>query len=275
MHRSYQSILPTHNKLLQKRWDTTYYNEHRRKVRDVRPMVDTKAPPTYMHLHLKLKKLQLEEERLATIERDNRILLEKMSYIMRTRGRVDNRNNYEYKSLNREKRQRELLRVTKENQAILYRINMRRPEYSHQKWQNDWEENQKFMDNISHYPQDWWIKDSEKTPRKSDSEEADKDQSTEDQERSDEEEDKNKQEEEEAKKKEEQQKKKEEEERKKKEEAEKQKEKERKAEEEKRIAAEEQKKKDEEAQKAAQESQEQEIPVENETAAPNPVESTA
>ena len=41
--------------------------------------------------------LQLEEERLATIERDNRILLEKMSYIMRTRGRVDNRNNYEYK----------------------------------------------------------------------------------------------------------------------------------------------------------------------------------
>ena len=40
---------------------------------------------------------QLEEERLATIERDNRILLEKMSYVMRTRGRVDNRNNYEYK----------------------------------------------------------------------------------------------------------------------------------------------------------------------------------
>ena len=40
---------------------------------------------------------QLEEERLATIERDNRILLEKMSYIMRTRGRIDNRNNYEYK----------------------------------------------------------------------------------------------------------------------------------------------------------------------------------
>jgi len=151
---------------LQKRWDTTYYNEHRRKVRDVQPMVDTKAPPTYMHLHLKLKKLQLEEERLATIERDNRILLEKMSYIMRTRGRVDNRNNYEYKSLNREKRQRELLRVTKENQAILYRINMRRPEYSHKKWQSQWEENQKFMDNISHYPQEWWVQEPQRSPRR-------------------------------------------------------------------------------------------------------------
>jgi len=156
MHRCYQSILPTHNKLLQQRWDTTYYNEHRKKVAEARPMVDTKPPQTYMHLHLKLKKLQLEEERLAVIERDNRILLEKMAYIMRTRGRVDNKNNYEYKSLNREKRMRELLRVTQENQEILKRITMRKPEYDHQKWLDEWEENLQFMDNISSYPRDWW-----------------------------------------------------------------------------------------------------------------------
>lgn len=162
MHRSYQSILPTHNKLLQKKWDDTYYNEHRRKVRTAHSMVDTRAPPTYMHLHLKLKKLQLEEERLATIERDNRILLEKMSYVMRTRGRVDNRNNYEYRSLNREKRQRELLRVTKENQSILTRITSRSPEYSVQRWNTQWEDNQKFMDNIAHFPKDWWVEQQKK-----------------------------------------------------------------------------------------------------------------
>merc|ERR1712134_170932 len=51
-------------------------------------------------MHLKLKKLQVEEERLAVVERDNRILLEKMSYIMRTKGLVDNWNNYTQKSLN-------------------------------------------------------------------------------------------------------------------------------------------------------------------------------
>lgn len=28
-------------------------------VRDAAPMVDTRAPQTYMHLHLKLKKLQV------------------------------------------------------------------------------------------------------------------------------------------------------------------------------------------------------------------------
>ena len=63
---------------------------------------------------------QLEEERLATIERDNRILLEKMSQIMRTKGRVDNWNDYSAKSLNRTKRQQELLRVTHENQVFQY-----------------------------------------------------------------------------------------------------------------------------------------------------------
>ncbi|KAF6022562.1 hypothetical protein EB796_019133 [Bugula neritina] len=75
-----------------------------------------------------------------------------MSYIMRTQGRVDNRNNYEYKSLNREKRQRELLRVTRENQAVLQRILNRKPEYHRSQWQKDWENNLKFMDSISAYP---------------------------------------------------------------------------------------------------------------------------
>ncbi|CAH1794411.1 unnamed protein product [Owenia fusiformis] len=161
MHRSYQSILPTHNKLLQQKWDDTYYNEHKKKVKEARSMVDTKAPRTYLHLHLKPKKLQLEEERLATIERDNRILLEKMAYIMRTRGRVDNWNNYEYKSLNREKRQRELLRVTRENQAILQRITMRKPELSAEEDHKNWLQNLQFMDNISQYPKNWWKNDKD------------------------------------------------------------------------------------------------------------------
>ncbi|KAK3776987.1 hypothetical protein RRG08_042872 [Elysia crispata] len=275
MHRSYQSILPTHNKLLQKRWDTTYYNEHRRKVRDAAPMVDTKAPPTYMHLHLKLKKLQLEEERLATIERDNRILLEKMSYIMRTRGRVDNRNNYEYKSLNREKRQRELLRVTKENQAILYRINMRKPEYSHIRWQEQWEENQKFMDNISHYPPEWWVKE-ERTPRKkqakagqeTDRSEAEETKRQEEEEKkAAEEEEKRKQQEDaakEARKKEEEQKKKKEEEERKRKEEEERKRKEEEEAERKRKEAEEEERKRKEAEAQQKEEQPTEVPVDEE-----------
>lgn len=48
------------------------------------------------HVHTGFS-LQAEEERMAVVERDNRILLEKMSKIMRTHGQVECRNDYEYK----------------------------------------------------------------------------------------------------------------------------------------------------------------------------------
>lgn len=158
MHRSFQPITPATNKLLKQRWEETYFEEHRRKVASAKPKVDSRPPRTYMHLHLKLKKLQVEEERLATVERDNRILLEKMSQIMRTKGRVDNWNNYHAKSLNRTKRQQELLRVTHENQAILKRVLAQEPVYSHQKWEDDWLEKEAHMDSISKYPKEWYKK---------------------------------------------------------------------------------------------------------------------
>ena len=60
-------------------------------------MIDNKPPETYMHLHLNLKKMQMEEERLATVQRDNRILLEKMSHIMTTKARTDNVNGYHHR----------------------------------------------------------------------------------------------------------------------------------------------------------------------------------
>merc|ERR1712134_117906 len=99
MHRAYQPITAANNKLLKKRWDQRQYDLHRAKVHTSAAVIDNHAPETYMHMHLKLKKLQVEEERLAVVERDNRILLEKMSYIMRTKGLVDNWNNYTQKSL--------------------------------------------------------------------------------------------------------------------------------------------------------------------------------
>ena len=43
---------------------------------------------------------QNEQDRMAEIERDNRVLMEKMSHTMRTRGRIDNRNEYAHKRYN-------------------------------------------------------------------------------------------------------------------------------------------------------------------------------
>lgn len=61
-------------------------------------------------------------------------------------------------SLNREKRQRELLRVTKENQSIIHRILSRRPQYHREVWQKDWQRNLKYMDSISAFAPNWWEK---------------------------------------------------------------------------------------------------------------------
>lgn len=114
-----------------------------------------------MHLHVKLKQIQVEEERLAVIERDNRTLLSKMSIIMKTNGGIDNQNNCEYKSLNREKRLRELLRATKENEEMMKRIMTKKPEYDHTQWDRDWVANQQHMEQISAYPKYWWKDDSQ------------------------------------------------------------------------------------------------------------------
>ena len=86
---------------------------------------------------------------------------------MRTKGRVDNRNDYQHKSLNKTKRQRELLRVTHENQAILKRITSKEPHLNHLNWEEDWKANQQYMDNIANYPKEWYKAIVRKTkPRK-------------------------------------------------------------------------------------------------------------
>ncbi|CAB3992275.1 carboxypeptidase E-like [Paramuricea clavata] len=139
--------------LLKKRWDISRYNAHRHKVNHSSPVIDNKPPETYIHLHLNLKKMQKEEERSALIDKENRLLLEKMSSIMRTRGSVDNRNSYLARSLNKTLRQRELLRVTHENQAILKRITSKEPHYNHLQWEEEWQMNMLYMNNISKYPQ--------------------------------------------------------------------------------------------------------------------------
>ncbi|XP_055397896.1 uncharacterized protein CFAP97D2 [Bubalus kerabau] len=72
---------------LQGTWEKAY-QDHRRKVREARPVVDSRAPPTLSHLRLKLGKLKLEEGRLSVIDRDNRLLLEKLSCNVRTGGRT-------------------------------------------------------------------------------------------------------------------------------------------------------------------------------------------
>ncbi|KAM3870222.1 uncharacterized protein CFAP97D2 [Diretmus argenteus] len=152
MHRSYQPLKPATNRYLQQQWDQSSYEDHRRKVSSAQPLVDTRGMKTPAHIQLKLKKLQLQDERLSIVDRDNRLLASKLADIVRSKGLVDHRNQYHQRSLNIDKRREELSLVSRQNQAIYQRITGRQSEYRRQLWLDDWERVQRRRDDIARYP---------------------------------------------------------------------------------------------------------------------------
>ncbi|KAH7479835.1 hypothetical protein PRIC1_008612 [Phytophthora ramorum] len=142
---------------LNKHTDSKYYQRcqeiHRTKLYSIKSAIDNSEPHRPTHLRKNLKKEQLKEERYAEIERENRILLEKMSTIMQGDS-LDNKNQsiaYGH-SLNKGLRKRELQKITSENQAILRRIQMREPTYDHVQWEEDAKKNERYAANIREYP---------------------------------------------------------------------------------------------------------------------------
>ncbi|CAI9179055.1 unnamed protein product [Rangifer tarandus platyrhynchus] len=121
---------------LQGTWEKAY-QDHRRKVQEARPVVDSRAPPTLSHLCLKLGKLKLEEGRLSTIDRDNRLLLEKVSCIMRTGGWTLSGVTCAHRSLNREKREQELCSLREKNPFWRRSQTQRRIRSPHTLWEAD------------------------------------------------------------------------------------------------------------------------------------------
>ncbi|KAK1797813.1 hypothetical protein P4O66_008165, partial [Electrophorus voltai] len=90
----YQPLLPCASKHLQYKWDRSCYNMHREKVKSAKATINSSPPETYGHLLVKRKTKKMEEERLSKIQRENHMLLDKISHIMRTTGRIDSRNDY-------------------------------------------------------------------------------------------------------------------------------------------------------------------------------------
>lgn len=81
--------------------------------------------------------------RYNEIDRENKMLLNKMTKIMeKTNGLFGN---IEKRSLNKENRKRELLRITMENQAILRRLQEKQSNYNVIKWEEQRMENEQLI----------------------------------------------------------------------------------------------------------------------------------
>lgn len=146
MHRS----IPISNKILSKKWEENNHRIHTEKLKNMQPRVNSGRPQEFSHLKYKAKRDQMLEDRFTEIERENRILLEKMSSIMNKKQQKDG--GFALKSLNKVARKEEMRRITMDNQALLKRLQEKSPCYSTHQWEEDRRMTEKRLKNMGDFP---------------------------------------------------------------------------------------------------------------------------
>lgn len=138
----------------QRQWRREH-DAHRSRVRLVKPSTDMSVPVTLgmEHLRSNLKKERLLEDRYMEIDRENQVLLRKMSDAMKKpNSYIQEPPECRPTSLNRQGRKKELLRITQENQRMLRAIQNVQPAYSHKRWEEDFRRSEVLLKNCSAYP---------------------------------------------------------------------------------------------------------------------------
>jgi hypothetical protein len=147
------ATIASYGMLYQDKSNARNYEKHRERVSTMKPGIDMSPPKVFPHLYQKLKKAQLEEERCSRIERDNRTLVTRMHTIMQRSGIDDSKPMTKPPSQGTVRRRMEMARITKENYALLKRIQERPPTYNHLEWEHDWERNVAMSQRLSRLPQ--------------------------------------------------------------------------------------------------------------------------
>ncbi len=155
--------IPVSNKLIVQRINERNRQIHLNKLNEVKPSINRQPPPSFNHLKSNKKKNQLYEAKLTEIERENRILLEKLTNIMKAPTKLSTLEK-QPRSLNREIRKKELVKITIENQAILRRLKDQKSMYDHNSWLNERKKHETYLRNISEYPMSLYTATS-KTPK--------------------------------------------------------------------------------------------------------------
>ena len=150
MHRA----IPVSNKIIEKRIIERSQDKHQKKLQELKPIAPDDQPSTVRQFRRNKKKEVLEEERFTEIERCNRILLERLSNIMKKNNQntPNDQNKFRVRSLNRDSRKRELVKITIENQNILKRIQNQKSGFSIQNWEESRRKEEIYLQNISEFP---------------------------------------------------------------------------------------------------------------------------
>ena len=99
-------------------------------------------------------------DRRAQIERNNKILLEKMSHIMKMEAKdpdIHGDRDYAH-SLNAVSRKKKLQKINQENIAMFHRLEAKKAHYNHEQWEKERKQSITYLRNISAYPANYLLK---------------------------------------------------------------------------------------------------------------------
>ncbi|TGZ68449.1 hypothetical protein CRM22_004254 [Opisthorchis felineus] len=118
----------------------------------MKPVVDTKAPKTFQLIRKEMEVSSYDKQNSARIESDNKRLWQRLVHIHSHPGKVDNHNEYKIKSLNAPKKRQEVERLRVENAELKRRLEERTKPRNERKWESEWVETLRYMNNASRYP---------------------------------------------------------------------------------------------------------------------------
>eukprot|EP00744_Colponema_vietnamica_P005836 GILI01008510.1.p1 GENE.GILI01008510.1~~GILI01008510.1.p1 ORF type:complete len:214 (+),score=75.86 GILI01008510.1:51-644(+) len=122
--------------------------KHMQKINSVKPSVDNNNPAASRPMRMNGKRAQLEQERCAAIQRDNKILLQKMLAIDLKPPSIAVPSSPPKKSLHKSARTKELAKITLENKQMLKRLQSIQPVYNSAKWEEEARQRESLVKNI-------------------------------------------------------------------------------------------------------------------------------
>lgn len=141
----------TGNKICNRVWQIEAQEKHKRRLNKTKSHIDSKPPTVYSHLVMRSKKEQQLEEKYNRIEYENKLLLKKMTAIMKKKPKV-REPSFRVRSLNAVIKKNETKRILEENQAILKRIISRKPNYNRKQWAKHAATHSGYKNNIREKP---------------------------------------------------------------------------------------------------------------------------
>ncbi|KAJ3076089.1 hypothetical protein HDU98_005781 [Podochytrium sp. JEL0797] len=142
------------------RWEDYVRDIHHQRLKQAKPTIDDSKPRVYRHLDMRLKKQQMEEERVHEIETNNNILFRRImcqkiqhkeiSDVSKISHYVDSRNHIA--ASHEHFRKRGMEKILKENLTILQRIEEKAPNYNRLEWYQNRSRNLGYLCNIAQYP---------------------------------------------------------------------------------------------------------------------------